>query len=65
MIEVKIDTDPEIKTYEFPGDWDEVTVKQFCDIYTHNFDNYNEFESSIVLLSIISGIEREIIEMII
>jgi hypothetical protein len=63
MIEVKIDTDQEIKTYEFPGDWDEVTVKQFCDIYTHNFDNYNEFESSIVLLSIISGIEREIIEM--
>ena len=63
MIEVKIDTDQEIKTYEFPDSWEEVTVKQFCDIYTHNFDNYNEFESSIVLLSIISGIEREIIEM--
>jgi hypothetical protein len=63
MIEVKIETDEELMTYEFPGSWDEVTVKQFCDIYTHNFENYNEFESSIVLLSIISGIERDIIEM--
>jgi hypothetical protein len=63
MIEVKIETDDELLTYEFPENWDEVTVQKFCNVYKNNYDNYTEFESSMILLSTLSGIQREIVEM--
>ena len=63
MIEVKIETDDDVKVYEFPENWDEVTVEKFCNVYRQNYDNVTEFEGSIYLLSALSGIEKEIIEM--
>ena len=62
MIEVKIETDDEVKVYEFPENWDEITVEKFCNVYRQNYDNGTEFEGSIYLLSALSGIEKEIIE---
>ena len=56
MIEVKIETDDDVKVYEFPENWDEVTVEKFCNVYRQNYDNITEFEGSIYLLSAISGI---------
>jgi hypothetical protein len=63
MIEVKIETDEDVMVYQFPENWDEVTVEKFCNVYRTNYENYTEFESSIILLSALSGIEREVIEM--
>jgi hypothetical protein len=63
MIEVKIETDDELLTYKFPENWDEVTVEKFCNVYKNNYENYTEFESSMILLSTLSGIQRDIIEM--
>jgi hypothetical protein len=63
MIEVKIETDEDVMVYQFPENWDEVTVEKFCNVYKNNYENYTEFESSIILLSALSGIEREVIEM--
>ena len=55
MIEVKIETDDDVKVYEFPENWDEVTVEKFCNVYRQNYDNITEFEGSIYLLSALSG----------
>lgn len=63
MIEVKIETDEDVMLYNFPENWDEVTVEKFCNVYKNNYENYTEFESSIILLSSLSGIERDVIEM--
>lgn len=63
MIEVKIETDEDVMLYNFPENWDEVTVEKFCNVYKNNYETYTEFESSIILLSSLSGIERDVIEM--
>jgi hypothetical protein len=64
MITVNIETDEEQLTYDFPENWDEVTVEKFCKIYSYDYDKFSEFESSIIMLSALSGIDREVIELI-
>ena len=63
MIEIKIDDDNEVKSYFFPEDWTEVTVKQFCNVYKIKGDDYSQLEYSMILLSTLSGIERETVEL--
>ena len=63
MIEIKIDDDNEVKSYFFPETWDEITVKQFCDVYKIKNDEYTQLEYSMLLLYCLSGIERETIEL--
>jgi len=63
MIEVKIETDEEELLYQFPENWDEVTVKQFCDVFRNNYDNHNSFYASVLLMSALTGVDKEIIEM--
>lgn len=63
MIEVKIETDEEELLYQFPENWDEVTVKQFCDVFRNNYDEHNNFYGSVLLMSALTGVDKEIIEM--
>ena len=63
MIEVKIETDEDELLYQFPENWDEVTVKQFCDVFRNNYDNHNNFYASVLLMSALTGVDKEIIEM--
>ena len=63
MVKVNIELEEGIKTYEFPESWDEVNVEQFCNLYKFNGDEINELEASIRLLSALSGIERNILDM--
>ena len=63
MIEVKIETDEDELLYHFPENWDEVTVKQFCDVFRNNYDNHSSFYASVLLMSALTGVDKEIIEM--
>jgi hypothetical protein len=63
MIEVKIETDEDELLYQFPENWDEVTVKQFCDVFRNNYDNHSSFYASVLLMSALTGVDKEIIEM--
>jgi hypothetical protein len=63
MIEVKIETDEDELLYNFPENWDEVTVKQFCDVFKNNYDNHSSFYGSVLLMSALTGVDKEIIEM--
>lgn len=62
MIEVRIETDEDELLYQFPENWQEVSVKQFCNVFS-NGDMDNSFLSSVKLLSSLSGIDKDIIEM--
>ena len=60
MIEVNIELEEEIKKYEFPESWDDVTVDKFIKVYQLRSDESNtEIESSCKLLSAISGIDMD------
>lgn len=63
MIEVKIETDEEELLYHFPENWDEITVKQFCDVFRKDYEGKNAFVSSVILMSALTGVKQEIIEM--
>lgn len=63
MIEVKIETDEEDLLYHFPENWDEITVKQFCDVFRKDYEGKNSFYSSVVLMSALTGVKQDIIEM--
>lgn len=63
MIEVKIETDEEELLYTFPENWDEITVKQFCDVFRKDYEGKNAFVSSVILMSALTGVKQEIIEM--
>jgi hypothetical protein len=63
MIEVKIETDEDELLYQFPENWDEVTVKQFCDVFRNNYDEHNNFYGSVLLMSALTGVDKEVIEM--
>jgi hypothetical protein len=61
MIEVNVEIEEEIKTYQFPESWDDVTVERFIKIYQLRSNDMNELESSVQLLSAVSGIEKDIL----
>ena len=63
MIEVKIETDEEELLYHFPENWDEITVKQFCDVFKKDYEGKNAFYSSVILMSALTGVKQDIIEM--
>lgn len=59
MIEVNIELEEETKTYQFPESWDDVTVEKFMSVYQLRSEQSNELETSVKLLSAISGIDIE------
>ena len=57
MIEVNIELEEEIKTYQFPESWDDVTVEKFVNVYQLRSEQSNELEATVKLMSAISGID--------
>jgi hypothetical protein len=63
QINVQVD-DEEVKNYEFPSDWSEVTIEQFSNIYSIDTNIHQGPFYSFELIHQLSGIDREIIEQI-
>ena len=64
MIEINVELDDEVKTYEFPTSWSEVTVDKFKNLYTINKDIHSGMFYTFEVLHQLTGIDRDIIEQI-
>jgi hypothetical protein len=64
MIEVNIELDDEVKKYEFPTNWSEVTIEKFGNIYSIDKNTHQGSFYTFELLHQLTGIDREIIEQI-
>ena len=61
MIEVKINMDGYEATYNFPESWDEVTVKQFAELYKTKNPNNNDLLGAVNIISALAGIEQAVL----
>ena len=64
MIEINVELDDRIDTYNFPTEWSEVTIEQFGRLYTINKDIHSGMFYTFEVLHQLTGIDREIIEQI-
>ena len=64
MIELKLEIDDEIKSYEIPESWDDVTVEQFAKLWTIQGKTFQtKIEMAVHTISLILGIDEEVIYM--
>jgi hypothetical protein len=61
MIEVKINMDGYEAIYNFPESWDEVTVKQFAELYKTKNPNNNDLLGAVNIISALAGIETAVL----
>jgi hypothetical protein len=61
MIEVKINMDGYEAIYNFPESWDEVTVKQFAELYKTKNPNNNDLLGAVNIISALAGIEQAVL----
>lgn len=61
MVEVNIEIDDVTKTYNIPTSWDEVSVRQFTQLYRFKNENSNELLGAVNLISAISDIDTSIL----
>ena len=64
MININIEIDDEVKSYEFPTSWSEVSVDQFCKLYSIDKNIHSGMFYTFEVLHQLTGIDREIIEQI-
>jgi len=66
MVKLNFEIDDEIKTYDIPENWNEVSVEQFMAIMALNDvkEDKNEIELSMGIISILTGLELEMVYMI-
>jgi hypothetical protein len=64
MIEINVELDDRVDTYNFPTEWSEVTIEQFGRLYTINREIHSGMFYTFEVLHQLTGIDREIIEQI-
>ena len=64
MIEINVELDDRVDTYNFPTEWSEVTIEQFGRLYTINRELHSGMFYTFEVLHQLTGIDREIIEQI-
>jgi hypothetical protein len=64
MINVELEIDDEVKNFNLPTGWDDITVKDFCNIYSHNYENMSQIEQAVTILSTLGNIDAEDIMML-
>jgi hypothetical protein len=64
MIEINIELDEEVKQYQFPTSWSEVTIDQFGKLYSIDKNMHQGAFYTFELLHQLTGIDREVIEQI-
>lgn len=64
MIEINIELDDEVKQYQFPTDWSEVSVEQFGKLYSIDKNIHSGMFFMFEVLHQLTGIDRDIIEQI-
>jgi hypothetical protein len=63
-IKLELTIDDENNSYSIPTNWDDVTVGQFCELFSFNREGKNELEISIQIISIFTKIPEDDIYML-
>lgn len=64
MITINLEIDDQVQSYEFPTNWSEVSLDQFCKLYSIDKNIHTGMFYTFEVLHQITGIDREIIEQI-
>ncbi len=62
MIDIKLDADDELKEFQLPESWSEITVKQYSKILKLE-ENDNDIERTVNICSILTGIDEDTLYM--
>jgi len=63
MIKINLEIDDEVREFNLPQDWSEVTIGDFVKIFSINKENLTQFEVAIKTINILTGIDEETIMM--
>jgi len=63
MIKINLEIDDEVREFNLPQNWDEVTIGDFVKIFSINKENLTQFEVAIKTINILTGIDEETIMM--
>lgn len=64
MIKLNLEVDEEIKTFDIPTNWSEVSVKMFMEIVKLDNSLINDLEKVMKLLGILTGMSNDEVEML-
>jgi hypothetical protein len=59
MVKLKLEIDDEMTEYIIPESWDEVNVKQFCDLFSRTDQGLNEIQNIVRIVSIFTNIKED------
>jgi hypothetical protein len=57
MVKLELEIDDELTEYMIPESWDEVNVKQFCDLFSTTGEGLNEIQNIVRIVSIFTNIK--------
>lgn len=61
MIQLNIEIDDELKTFNLPENWDEVTVKDFCKLFEFEREGLTDYELTVKTIEAITGVDEDIL----
>jgi hypothetical protein len=64
MIQINVEIDEQLKQYEFPTSWSDITMEQFSSLYTIDKELHQGLFYTLEVIHKLTGIDREIIEQI-
>jgi hypothetical protein len=64
MIDINVELDEGVKTYQFPTSWSEVSVEQFSNLYSIDKDIHSGMFYTFEVIHQLTGIDRDIVEQI-
>ena len=63
MINLKLEIDDEVREFNLPQNWDEVTIGDFVKLFSFNRDGLTTIELSVKVINILTGIDEELVMM--
>lgn len=63
MVKVTLEIDDEDIEFNVPESWEEVTVSQFCKMFSFNREELNPIEIAVKVLHIFTGVDEELLMM--
>lgn len=63
MVKVNLEIDDEVKVFNLPENWDEVTIGDFVKIFSFNREELTNIELSVKTINVLTDLDEEIIMM--
>lgn len=63
MINLKLEIDDNVREFNLPENWDEVTIGDFVKLFSFNREGLTTIELSVKVINILTGIDEELVMM--